>query len=218
MKNDVLVTISVNDEYVVQFSDKYELTKNLLLTVPKGYIAIAYVDGKPLFKSNQCVKEIVYKKCGKEYLSKEIQFAFYSPHIFPQILFGFGPINVNNERLKEAYRVGINGQMEITFQDYIKLIHYFSFVDSITVEAVRQRILPVIKTVGIPILSSCFANTKVSVFEIDSMLGEIRERMTEAFVKEKALEKMGIEVESVTINQIHVNEEDLEMVRNRINN
>ena len=70
MKKEVLVTISENSEYIVQFSDKYKLTKDILLTVPRGYIAIAYVDGKALFKSNQCVKEVVFKRCGKEYLGK----------------------------------------------------------------------------------------------------------------------------------------------------
>ena len=154
----------------------------------------------------------------KSILEKEVQFAFYSPNYHPEIKYGFGPVNVNNDRLKEAYRVGINGLMILTVIDYIKLINYFSFTDSITVEDIRERVLPFIKSVGIPILSSCFVNTLVSVFEIDSMLGEIRNNMVKAFVNENALDKLGIQVDSVSINQIYVNEDDLEMVRSRINN
>jgi hypothetical protein len=218
MKKEVPVTVSINKEFIVQFSEKHTLTKDLILTVPRGYTAIAYVDGKALFKSTQCTNKVVIKQIGKEYLGKEIQFAFYSPHIRPEISYGFGPINVNNARLKEAYRVGINGKMNLEIQDYIKLINQFAFTNNISVEMIRENILPLIKSVGIPILSACFVDTMISVFEIDSILGDIRDKMAQSFVKENALEALGIHVSSVSINQIHVNEEDLEMIRTRINN
>lgn len=217
MKNDVLMTVTANEKYVVQFTKKAELTKDVYLTVPRQMVAIAYVDGKPLFKSNQCVDLNILKKVGKEYQGKEIQFAFYSPGYSPTINFGFGQINVNNERLKQAYRVGLHGQMMITFKDPVLLINHYAFSDNITVEEIREKILPTIKTVGIPILSSCFVNTMISVFEIDSMMGTIRENMSKAFVNERALEKLGIQIDSVAINQIYVNEDDLEMIRNNIN-
>lgn len=218
MKENIVITMDTTSEYLVQFSKKYKLDKNISLTVPRGYIAIAYINGRAMYKSSQCVEEKIISKCGKEYLGKEIQFAFYSQTVHPEFPYGFGPINVNNDRLKEAYRVGINGQMMITINDYVELINYFAFSDSITVEDVREKILPIVKSVGTPIVSSCFVNTMVSVFEIDSMIGEIRDKMVKSFVSENALAKMGVSVESIAINEIYVNEDDLEMIRNRINN
>ena len=42
--------------------------------------------------------------------------------------------------------------------------------------------------------------------------------MIKSFVAESAFANMGISVTSVAINEIFVNEDDLEMIRNRINN
>ena len=215
---ETIITFDATKDFLVQFSDKYVLDKTICLTVPRGYIAIAYINGRAMYKSSQCVKEQVISKCGKEYLGQEIQFAFYSPTVRPEFKYGFGPINVNNDRLKEAYRIGINGQMMIEVKDYVQLINHFAFSDKISLENVREKLLPVIKSVGTPIVSSCFVNSSVSVFEINAMIGEIREKMLESFVSEAAFKKMGISVESVAINEIFVNEEDLEMIRNRINN
>jgi membrane protease subunit (stomatin/prohibitin family) len=218
MKENIVITMDATSEHLVQFSKKYKLDKNISLTVPRGYTAIAYINGRAMYKSCQCVEEKVISKCGKEYLGKEIQFAFYSQTAHLTFSYGFGPINVNNDRLKEAYRIGVNGKMMITINDYIDLINYFSFSDNITVDDVREKILPIVKSVGTPIVSSCFVNTMVSVFEIDSMIGEIRDKMVNSLLSENALAKMGVSVESITINEIYVNEEDLEMIRNRINN
>lgn len=218
MKKPVVITMDITKDYLVHFSDKYELDKTISLTVPRGYIAIAYINGRAMYKSSQCVKEKIISKCGKEYLGQEIQFAFYSPTLHPEFSYGFGPINVNNARLKEAYRVGLNGQMIIEVKDYVQLINHFAFSDSVTVENVREKLLPIIKSVGTPIVSSCFVNSDVSVFEISAMIGEIREEMVKSFMVEKAVKDMGISITSVAINEIFVNEEDLEMIRNRINN
>lgn len=218
MKRIEDITMKVNKDYLVQFSNRYVLDKALTLTVPRGYVAIVYVNGKAMVKLQDCVKEKVFDKLGKEYLGKEVQFAFYLPSMHPTISYGFGPIHINNDRLKEAYRIGINGQMSLTIQDYVGLIKYFAFSNSITVEEVREKMIPIIKTVGMPIVDSYFVNTKVSVFEINSLITDIRAKMEGSFQDEKTFKNMGVKVDSVAINEIFVNEEDLEMIRNRINN
>ena len=214
----VVVTMDKMDDYLVQFSDNYTVEKNIFLTVPKGYTAICYIDGKAMYKTNQVKEDNIVAKVGKDYIGKDLQFAFYSVSLNPEIAYGFGPINVNNDRLKEAYRIGVNGTMTLVITDYVQLIKYFALNESISIEDIREKLLPVIKSTGLPIVSGCFANTNVSVFEIDSMIGDIREEMKKAFVTEKVLDKMGIEVESVTINEIFVNEDDMEMIREHLNN
>lgn len=218
MKETNIITVEQSSDYLVRFSEKMKLDKAVALTVPRGYCAIAFIDGKATYRSGQCVCEKVYTRCGKEYLGREIQFAFYPTVYLPEMTYGFGPINVNNGRLKEAYRVGINGRMSVSVTDYVALINFFSFASEITVEDVRQRVLPVVKSVGVPIVSSCFVDTNVSVFEIDSMIGEIRGKIKTGLEEEPTLLKMGIRVMSVEVNEIYVNEDDLEMIRNRINN
>ena len=217
MNKKILVSVEPNLEFLVQFTDKYILTKKLCLSVPRGYVAIVYIDGRAMYKSENCVNDVVFKKCGKEFLNKEVQFAFYPKEAHPDICFGFGSINVNNERLKEAYRVGVNGQMTLSIVDYVQLIKSFSFTNNITVESVRELILPTISSVGRTIVGECFRDSTVSIFEIDSMIGEIRKKMVDELVTEKLLSNIGIEIDSVAINEVFVNEEDLEMIRNRIN-
>ena len=74
-----------------------------------------------------------------------------------------------------------------------------------------------IRSVGIPILGGCFANTSVSVFEVSSLLGDIRKQMQDALTGEAKVKAMGIRITALTVAGIHVNEEDLELIRDRIN-
>ena len=218
MKDIETVTLDEKKDELVQFSEKYVLDKNTNLTVPRGYAAIVYVNGKAMYRTNHCLKEKILANCGRECAGQEVQFAFYSPTVSPEIYYGFGPINVNNDRLREAYRIGINGQMILDVKDYSQLINHFANCGSISLEAVREQLLPVIKSVGMSIVGGCFVNNNVSVFEIDSMVGVIREKMFNALSSEPAFGKMGISVASITVNEIFVNEDDLEIIRNRINN
>ena len=77
--------------------------------------------------------------------------------------------------------------------------------------------IALLRSVGIPVLSGCFANTTVSVFEISSLLGNIRKQMQNALTEETKLNVMGIRITALTVAGIHVNEEDLELIRERIN-
>lgn len=217
MKKDNVITIEGNEEFYVCFSKKYVLDKKVSLSVPRGYVAIAYINGKPMYKSKQCVNENILSKCGKEFLGQEIQFAFYSPSIHQEMKYGCKYINVNNDRLKEAYRVGINGSFLLEIKDYIKLINNFPGKNLITTEDVREIVVAIVQTVATPILASYFANTSISVFEINSMVGELRQKILDALTAESALEVLGITVNSITVREIHVPEEDLEMIRSRIN-
>ena len=124
---------------------------------------------------------------------------------------------MNNERLREAYRVGANGTYQIEIADYAKLIGAFPTGLPITVESIKERMNALIRSVGIPSLSGCFANTAVSVFEVGSLLGDIRKQMQDAFAVEPKIQTMGIRITALTVAGIHVNEEDLEIIRERLN-
>ena len=130
---------------------------------------------------------------------------------------GIGNIQVNNERLKEAYRVGANGAFQIKITDFTKLMSAFSGDGEITVDDVKEKVLSLIKTIGVELVGACFANTDVSVFEISSLVGKIREDLFEKLSKESKLADMGIKIANLTVAGVHVNEEDLELIRDRIN-
>lgn len=212
------ITIELSNEYLVQFSEKFNIDKKLCVTVPRGCFAIAYINGKAKYKTSQCIKELIISKCGKEYIGQEIQFAFYTPAVNSKFNFGFGDINVNNERLKEAYRVGVNGTVSFSITDYTDLINSFACLKEIKIDDIKKSILSIITSVGVPIVSSCFVNSEISVFEIDSKIDEIRQNMIKKLKTEEEIVRMGIDILSIQINPIFVNEEDLEMIRERINN
>lgn len=121
-----------------------------------------------------------------------MKIAFIHVTAIPEMPWGFGNIQVNNERLKETYRVGANGAFQIKITDFTKLMGAFSGSCEITVDDVKEKVTTLIKTIGTEVVGGCFANTDVSVFEISSLVGKLREDI-EKFQTE-ILKKMSEEI------------------------
>lgn len=216
-KEPVLEPIASEENLLIQLTDVVSITKKTTVTVPNVYKAIAFVDQKPTFRIEPCVKKKIVEVYGKEYIGKQLQIAFVLPKTIAQSAWGFGNIQVNNQRLKEAYRIGANGKFSVEIVDYAKTILAFPSVKSITMDQIREKAISTIKTVGTPILGTYFANTDISVFEIASLQADFREKFHEALVKEPLFEKMGLKVGIFTVDGFHVDEDDLELIRNRLN-
>ncbi len=212
----IIVSMKDSKDFV-QFSDEFEISKNHYISVAPNCIAVAYNAGKPIFRTNACDEKNLVSTYGKECLNQKIQFAFVKMNSVIDMPWGFGNIQVNNERLQEAYRVGANGHYSIKIDDYVKLVSSFSMSQNIDCDKIREKTISVIKTIGIPILSSYFANSGVSVFEISSLVSEIREKMLKELLEEKVFERYGLKLVELTVDGIHVNEDDLELIRERIN-
>ena len=202
---------------VVWYTEAFILDKGMKITVPNQYTAVVFDNEKIAFRVEPCVGKVIFKEYGKELLGHTMRIAFVHAKAIPETMWGFGNIQVNNERLREAYRVGANGTYQIEIADYGKLIGAFPTGVSITVESIKERMNALIRSVGIPILGGCFANTSVSVFEVSSLLGDIRGQMQDALAGEAKVKAMGIRITALTVAGIHVNEEDLELIRERIN-
>ena len=127
------------------------------------------------------------------------------------------PLQVNNERLKEAYRLGANGKFTIEIVDYAKLVQTFPNVNTITNEQIRDKSISTLKTIGTPILAEYFSNTSTSVFEMSSLISDFRDKFISALQEEKIFASMGIKIATLTVDGFHANEDDLELIRNRIN-
>lgn len=207
-KEDALITIS----------DPVIVTKKVFISVPTQYKAIAYVDQKALFRIEPCINKDFVKAYGKEYIGKQLRVAFIVQRTFAQSAWGFGNIQVNNERLKEAYRIGANGKFMIEITDFAKLIQSFPSSNSITMDQIRDKSISTLKTVGTPILGEYFSKTSTSVFEMSSLVLDFREKFMTALQEENIFLNMGIKVAALTVDGFHVNEDDLELIRNRINN
>ena len=216
-KNRTIEPAKVNENVLIQLSAPVAVTKKTKITVPSHYRAIAYIDQKPLFRIDPCVDKGFVKTYGKEYVGKSLSVAFIMVHSFAQSQWGFGNIPVNNARLKEAYRIGANGKFSIEVVDYAKAIHAFPNHSQITIDQIREKAISTLKTVGTPIMSDYFSNTKTSVFEMNSLISDFREKFVEALASEKLFINMGVKVDTLTVDSFHVNEEDLEMIRSHIN-
>ena len=53
--------------------------------------------------------------------------------------------------------------------------------------------------------------------EMSSLIGDFREKFITALQDEKIFANMGIKISVLTVDGFHANEEDLELIRNRIN-
>ena len=217
MKEVVYKPTNMNDGVIVQYSDSFVLDKSMKITVPNQYVAVVFANEKIGFRVEPCVNKVIFKEYGKQFLGRTLKIAFIHVTAIPEMPWGFGNIQVNNERLKEAYRVGANGTFQIKIADFTKLMNAFPGSGEITVDDVKVKVLSLIKTIGIEIVGACFADTDVSVFEISSLVGKIRKDLTDRVSAERKLADMGIKITTLTVAGVHVNEEDLELIRDRIN-
>ena len=209
--------VESGDDVLIQISAPQRISKKTKLTVPQQYKAIAYIDQKATFRVEPCVAKEILDVYGKEYKDKYLQVAFIVNRSLAQAAWGFGNIQVNNEALKEAYRIGANGKFSIEIVDYEKLIAIFPNERIITSEMIREKCISTLKTVGVPLMSESFANTKTSVFEMSTLVVEFRDKFLKALSEEKIFGAMGVKINVLTVDGFHANEDDLELIRNRIN-
>lgn len=217
-KTVVVEPAQEKEDALISISEPVIVTKKVRISVPTQYKAIAYVDQKAQFRIDSCVNKDFVKSYGKEYIGKQLRIAFILQRNFAQSAWGFGNIQVNNERLKEAYRIGANGKFMIDITDYAKLIQSFPNSNVITMDQIREKSISTLKTIGTPILGEYFSNTSTSVFEMSSLVADFRDKFMAALQEEVIFSNMGIKVSSLTVDGFHVNEDDLELIRNRINN
>ena len=207
----------VNDDVLIQVSEPTEITKKTRVTVPVQYNAYAFVDQRLLFRIDACINKDLIKLCDKDYLGKQIRIAFVAKRAMAQSAWGFGNIQVNNIRLKEAYRIGANGKFSIEITDHVKLIQSFPNSSEITIDQIREKTISTLKTIGTPILGEYFSNTETSVFEMSSLIADFRNKFMDGLQDERIFSEMGVKIAALTVDGFHANEDDLEMIRNRIN-
>ena len=216
-KNYTVEPTAADSDVLIQLSEPAKITRKTRVSIPIQYKAIALVDQKPLFRIEPCVDKLFVKAYGKEYIGKQLRIAFIATRTLTQSPWGFGNIQVKNERLRETYRIGANGRFSVEIADYAKMLWSFPNAKNITIAQVREKTISTIKTVGTPILGEYFSKTETSIFEMNSMLGDFRNKLMTALQNERVFYDMGIRVSSLTVDGFHVNEEDLELIRNRIN-
>ncbi len=216
-KNRTIEPAKAEENVLIQITPPTPITKKTKVSVPSHYRAIAYVDQKPVFRIDPCMSKEFVKTYGKEYIGKQLSVAFIMVHSFAQSQWGFGNIPVNNTRLKEAYRIGANGKFGIEVVDYAKAIGAFPNHNQITIEQIREKAISTLKTVGTPIMSEYFSKTTTSVFEMNSLIADFRTKFVDALKDEKLFIDMGVKVDALTVDSFHVNEEDLDLIRSRIN-
>ena len=207
----------VNDDVLIQVSEPTEITKKTRVTVPVQYNAYAFVDQRLLFRIDACINKDLIKLCDKDYLGKQIRIAFVAKRAMAQSAWGFGNIQVNNVRLKEAYRIGANGKFSIEITDHVKLIQSFPNSSEITIDQIREKTISTLKTIGTPILGEYFSNTETSVFEMSSLIADFRNKFMDGLQDERIFSEMGVKIATLTVDGFHANEDDLELIRNRIN-
>lgn len=205
-----------DDNTLMQISEEFVIDKKALVTVPHGYKAYAIVDEKPIIRLEPGSEQRILES-SKSFKNKHCKIAFIYEDADYAMNWGFGNIHVNNERLKEAYRIGANGTYTIKIKDPIKVSKVFKGKAVITSADLREKSIELVKNIGTSVLGTYFANTNISVFEISGQLMEIRNKLLDALKKESAFEHMGVTLEDLVVSGIHVNEDDINLIRERIN-
>ena len=216
MKKSILQPMISDESVIVQFTDTVVFDKAIAVTVPNGYMAYVFADERAQFRIEPCSEKKIVSY-GKELLGKNGRIAFVRTKPLPPMAWGFGNIQVNNERLKEAYRVGANGKYAAELSQPTKMIACFPAGEDITADALRERTISAVKNIGVSLLGTYFAGTEISVFEIASCMSDFRTKFLKALQAEPVFADMGLTVKDLTVDGIHVPEEDIESIRSRIN-
>ena len=216
MKKSVLQPMIADESVIVQFTDTVVFDKAIAVTVPTGYMAYVFADEKAQFRIEPCSEKKIVSY-GKELLGKNGRVAFVRTKPLAPMAWGFGNIQVNNEKLKEAYRVGANGKYTAELLQPTKMIAFFPAGRDITADALRERTISAVKNIGVSLLGTYFAGTEISVFEIASCMSDFRTKFLKALQAEPVFADMGLTVKDLTVDGIHVPEEDIESIRSRIN-
>ena len=216
MKKSVLQPMIADESVIVQFTDTVVFDKAIAVTVPNGYMAYVFADEKAQFRIEPCSEKKIVSY-GKELLGKNGRVAFVRTKPLAPMAWGFGNIQVNNEKLKEAYRVGANGKYTAELLQPTKMIAFFPAGRDITADALRERTISAVKNIGVSLLGTYFAGMEISVFEIASCMSDFRTKFLRALQAEPVFADMGLTVKDLTVDGIHVPEEDIESIRSRIN-
>lgn len=216
MKGIILEPTISDENVIVQVTKDVIVDKQLQVKVPTGFQAIVFVDEKQSFRVEPTNGELIFKR-DKSFLKKQCRVAFVRKKLLPSMHWGCGPVQVNNERLQEAYPVGANGKYSIEIKEIAKLFNGFDESENFTIDDVRERTISTIKNVGVAVLGKFFANTNISLFEISAHIDEIRKQMYESLLREPAFAELGVKIKDITVAGVHIPEEDVERIKNRIN-
>ena len=198
MKKSILQPMIADESVIVQFTDTVVFDKAIAVTVSNGYTAYVFADEKAQFRIEPCSEKKIVSY-GKELLGKNGRIAFVRTKPLPPMAWGFGNIQVNNERLKEAYRVGANGKYATELSQPTKMIACFPAGEDITVDALRERTISAVKNIGVSLLGTYFAGTEISVFEIASCMNDFRAKFLKALQAEPVFTDMGLTVKDLTV-------------------
>ena len=149
------------------------------------------------------------------YLKKQLRVAFVST-VFPKILWGVGDIQVKNSKLKQAYRVGANGECIFEVVNDRRFIDNFKFGTVITLDDIKKKVLSCMQMVASDAVATLFADTTVSVFEVTAKTEEVSAAIKKQLNEKELIKDMGIEVNTLTA-KIFVPEEDMLMIKNAVN-
>lgn len=217
MKINNIAPYSVAGDLIVQFSSTHKVDKTLTLTVPVQYRGLVYINEKLMFRVEPCNELNLVKEYGKELIGDNIKVAYVMTSNIPLLPWGFGNIEINNEKKKEAYRMGANGKYSIEVEDYGRLINALPANKNISVDDIREKVLSGIRSVGTPILNKMFAKSDISAFEANIYVNDFKKLFVDALASEKYFKDLGVKVVSFTVDGIHINDEDIENLRNKVN-
>lgn len=210
------------EQVLLQVTEPVVLNGRTTISVPMNFKGLLVVDQKVLRRVEPClnqnVKDLMDRSEYRDYNGKMVNVILVASATDSMLAgWGFGNINVNNERLKEAYRVGANGKFSVKITNAIKLMSAFPGYSTVTMDQVRGTVSTLFNSIGSSLLGGYFANTNVSVFEISSCIEDFRKKFYDAMKDEEIFGRLGIELSVLSVNGIHVPEEDIELIRDRIN-
>ncbi len=216
MKNVVLEPMIADDSVIVQFTDNIIVDKHIAVKAPNGFVAVVLIDERVAFRINAGADR---KLCdyGKDYIGAKCKVAFISTKLLPQMMWGFGNIPVNNERLKETYCIGANGKYSVEIVEAAKLIKAFGSESNITIESIRDKTIGILRNLGNAVMGRIFSESDISVFEVASQIERLRHELFDVLQAESSFSNIGIKLNDLIVEKIHVDEDDLDSIRSRMN-
>ena len=196
---------------IVQVSDPFVVTKKTYVTVPNHYTAYLCDRGKRI-ACLESGRDNRLSKMGQDNIGKQLQVEYILSDTDQQIPWEFHGVAVRDAETGEVFHISANGQCRVE-ADPLKLTRVFAVNESITVDKMREKYVSAVRQVGMPILTGFFASHPVSVYDVNSLVPEVRDEILSALRGNEEAEMIGFYVTDLTVGKIRVDLNDLNRIQ-----
>ena len=205
MAEIILQPVTDDREVLVQFTESVTIAKDTKVIVPFGYFAAAYVDDQAEMFIRGGATITMCDEEDEELLNRQCKAAYIQEGPFDVLWGTENPIQVNNSRLNESYRVAARGNFFCMVADAEKLLKAFNG-ERVTVFDLKQKLRNLCGTVLAEGVGNYLSNSNTPSFRINMEKFAIGSSLDDMLSSDATVREMGLRIYNCTVSMLDVRE------------